>query len=822
MDSNKAAELLAEAHSSLLSRNDFGSAKGLAEEAMELFTQSCNATKATEAFMVCIEADMLQAQLEWHSMLRGFLNFQSRLDMLQQRTLARLSLVQDAEDADMTAEGILQLLLVKIYMARRTLPQLEAAEEAMEECLWLLKNADDRKSLLRSYLLRAELSLLRGQRTAAEEVLHEAQRLLPSDDRFGKAQILHWKGMCRKQDEEIAGLRDAAGFLREAAEIYFELSLPLQSAQEQAVLADVYALMGNNVSALSAAHEASNRMSDEDIVDDTRASLLATMVSVHLDCGDAEAAQDVAAEACRSAGRIGDKWFELIAREQEILILLHGARLDAAMKAARALSDEAAAFGDPDLEAKAHMAMAQTCLRKGYLEDAGIAAEEAVAVLKRSRVSPSAVGSALLGRAQVELVDAKAHTGFGLATALEAEEVYSKVGDAVGAGRACLQQAHAYDAAERLDAAINTCRVAIQKFADVKSRRWQDTALNLLADIWAKAGKVEDALKTREEQRAMLHDAGLRKQEAKALQAISSLYLGMGEQEKALHACNTALNVAKSTKDSFLQISLHLQGIDIQLELARRIDVGEMSDALRHWQDDVLRFADQAAQLAIKSRPSGGSLLGHALYARARALDTFHKPEIATSTAASAVTHFSKDGNKVGMAHAYLLMACQYRGNAMIEECIEHAQLALRALQEAGNTDSEAAANARAILEEVGVQSEEPPAPKQLPTLPKKQEPVQEKEPQPAAPKKELVTFAVVQKKVRDTLANLITEEDDGQIANDVGFAELGLDSLSSMGLRTDLQQAFGVELPPTLAFDYPDIATLASYIFDELASAST
>jgi hypothetical protein len=45
------------------------------------------------------------------------------------------------------------------------------------------------------------------------------------------------------------------------------------------------------------------------------------------------------------------------------------------------------------------------------------------------------------------------------------------------------------------------------------------------------------------------------------------------------------------------------------------------------------------------------------------------------------------------------------------------------------------------------------------------------------------------------------------------GFFEFGMDSLTSLQLRRRLEQALGRPLPSTLAFNYPTIEALASYL---------
>jgi acyl transferase domain-containing protein/acyl carrier protein len=54
-----------------------------------------------------------------------------------------------------------------------------------------------------------------------------------------------------------------------------------------------------------------------------------------------------------------------------------------------------------------------------------------------------------------------------------------------------------------------------------------------------------------------------------------------------------------------------------------------------------------------------------------------------------------------------------------------------------------------------------------------------------------------------------------GSIPRTRGFAHLGMDSLGAIELRTRLEQALDCRLPTTLAFDYPDVEALTTYLLD-------
>lgn len=53
-------------------------------------------------------------------------------------------------------------------------------------------------------------------------------------------------------------------------------------------------------------------------------------------------------------------------------------------------------------------------------------------------------------------------------------------------------------------------------------------------------------------------------------------------------------------------------------------------------------------------------------------------------------------------------------------------------------------------------------------------------------------------------------------------FLESGIDSLGAVQLRNELMTAFGIDLPPTVTFDYPTPAALANWIAKSLPNSSS
>jgi acyl carrier protein len=60
----------------------------------------------------------------------------------------------------------------------------------------------------------------------------------------------------------------------------------------------------------------------------------------------------------------------------------------------------------------------------------------------------------------------------------------------------------------------------------------------------------------------------------------------------------------------------------------------------------------------------------------------------------------------------------------------------------------------------------------------------------------------------------------ESEIRTNLPFAEYGLDSVAALSLFGDIEDAFGLYLEPTVAWDYPTVDTLARHLADEVDNA--
>ncbi|MBC3841103.1 acyl carrier protein [Streptacidiphilus sp. 4-A2] len=73
---------------------------------------------------------------------------------------------------------------------------------------------------------------------------------------------------------------------------------------------------------------------------------------------------------------------------------------------------------------------------------------------------------------------------------------------------------------------------------------------------------------------------------------------------------------------------------------------------------------------------------------------------------------------------------------------------------------------------------------------------------------------------IRTHAAAVLGESGPADIAPELGFVDLGFDSLANLELQDSLHEATGIELPSTLIFDYPTAAALADHLCAEFGTA--
>jgi myxalamid-type polyketide synthase MxaB len=75
---------------------------------------------------------------------------------------------------------------------------------------------------------------------------------------------------------------------------------------------------------------------------------------------------------------------------------------------------------------------------------------------------------------------------------------------------------------------------------------------------------------------------------------------------------------------------------------------------------------------------------------------------------------------------------------------------------------------------------------------------------------------------LHDELARVLGFDPSMQISGRQGFFDLGMDSLMAVELKSRLEASLSLTLPATVAFDYPTLEALGTYVSDLLLEKST
>ncbi len=73
---------------------------------------------------------------------------------------------------------------------------------------------------------------------------------------------------------------------------------------------------------------------------------------------------------------------------------------------------------------------------------------------------------------------------------------------------------------------------------------------------------------------------------------------------------------------------------------------------------------------------------------------------------------------------------------------------------------------------------------------------------------------------VQAALASVLGRPAGSRLSRELGFFDAGMDSITAVDLRNQLQARLGAQLPPTMAFEHPSVADLTGFLLGELFAA--
>ncbi|CAE7030061.1 unnamed protein product [Symbiodinium natans] len=391
-----------------------------------------------------------------------------------------------------------------------------------------------------------------------------------------------------------------------------------------------------------------------------------------------------------------------------------------------------------------------------------------------------------------------------------------------------------------LEEAMKTAQELVSLCNDKNDKKREAIARLMVANIHYTQKDFTQAVMVSREAQALLHDIGAYADEASALRIVAEAYLANGELPQALKAAERSVRLFRGKqKDSEEAQSLQVVStIKLQVLAQDKIRAQRGSPAFA----SALSDAEQAAEAAIAFARSKRfhQQLGQALLIYGQVQLTGLRCDDALKTAEEAMAIFEELGSERDKANVMCLEADAHFTNGNANKALVIVNKALAIFQE--YRDSRGEWIAMNILEQITGPPEEQALPgnewtpeqwaewqrwqqqqqqqqggAQMPQA------LQRQQQEPRArrrtdPGQKLdianVSTDTVRKRVEEIVRFTADLDDSEQIDLDQPLMQVGVTSRTAVGLRNMLSEEMpGVDLPFTLIFDYPSVASIADHV---------
>mmetsp|Transcript_160298 Transcript_160298/g.282826 ORF Transcript_160298/g.282826 Transcript_160298/m.282826 type:complete len:793 (-) Transcript_160298:66-2444(-) len=703
----------------------------------------------------------------------------------------------------------------KVGEAKMLLALAEACSKGSEEslsqakeALSLFRDVKDTKmeagtllALVTMYISSCgkEVDLESGVKDASQAASDALELYQKLGDQKGEAAALHATGMVAAAEDKFEEAIIAA---EEALEIAQDIKDYGMQVVELNAIAQWYAEEGKAGKSLQAALESLDvaRMNNCSMAKEGMA--WQSVVKAYLMKGHTT-------KAVSEAKKGFDRFTDLGASKQiddahvtMFLAYYYNGMNDEAMVELEAAQEVAANRGNKAMEAELLCGSATTFMANGELEKAETAAKKAMELSQEDESWGFYLG------AMNTLVDLKIEsTDYQIAIdiAEEARATFEKAGASSEEGQACLTLAQANIKSGDFSMAGKYAKAAQELAVQEEDEEMEATALLKLTDIYIRDAKFQKASRSADQAKRMFRSLEKPAQEANAQ--------NLGAQ--------AALN-----------------------ETIKKITAGTLSDVKDSW-DKAFAAAEEAVELAkaVPAADSGSWFLAMATATLGQVLIYRKESQAGALTSVQAVNLFIENDDEVGAAYGWVWAAQGAIGLELWPNAKKDAGEGLKIFKRI--KDDAGIAYTESVLAQVEKLAP-PPEPVGPPPGWEQWMAQQGGAAQWKVPGKKMPGFAqvadagpaagggssrqktggtlqlsagisedVVMAKVKDTVLAIIGDEDELEV--DTPLMEAGLTSSTAVVLRDELMEDLpGINLPPTLIFDYPSTTAIVEFIMEK------
>lgn len=379
--------------------------------------------------------------------------------------------------------------------------------------------------------------------------------------------------------------------------------------------------------------------------------------------------------------------------------------------------------------------------------------------------------------------------------ASKARAVYAQRGETFREAICLLLISMAQAMAQSRTEALETATLAREMCLKADVPKGESFALQGLVELCRGQQDYEKALDFAKRRRALTVEVGLQHEVLKAIYSLTHILQERDDLKEAGRAVREGLRLARAMGDQGREALLLMQAT--QINLSNVVAQGGAGKVSRNLIEETTRLAKDAVSIA-KSGVMGGRLRGPALFRQAEALCMTDIPA-ALATAIEAAECFERSGDVQSETHTTLLIAQVHSRNGDRDKAEEVARSTLVKFEEL--KDKNGMQMTQSLLSQLSGQKSQS----------RQQDAEVEQKEVSAAAKTPTLSAEAVRDKIMAIAKQALSDED--VITDDTPLMDSGMDSLSSVSFRNEVQDVFKAKLPASLVFDYPSVGAITAHV---------
>eukprot|EP00928_Gymnodinium_smaydae_P032917 TRINITY_DN23727_c0_g1_i1.p1 TRINITY_DN23727_c0_g1~~TRINITY_DN23727_c0_g1_i1.p1 ORF type:complete len:867 (-),score=212.74 TRINITY_DN23727_c0_g1_i1:42-2642(-) len=805
----EAAVLFSVAEGHLNDDEDFEEALKAAKEALAVFRDVGDSKAVADTLRLIVHAHKAKAELLRFAGGEGGAGDASASEALRDaEEVVQNELEQFRKKGDHRSVGAMLLSLAEVHSHLRTADKREEACKAAQEARELFGQLNEPLLLGSAAYVLANLFVAKLHVHEAAQAAREALECFQqAGDRKREAKSLHVVAIVHMLEDRFQDGIEAA---KQSLSIFRELQLSKMIAFELHSIANWCLGREKAREAIPYAREASELFKKLSYGKGWQAASLSVLIQALVQSGDVQRGLSLGQQALAQFEQAGDLRGKVFVCDALVHAQLGREEVDEALVTATDGLAACRKLGDRRWEAQMLRTVSAIHSHSREWDKASRAVQDAQALSQElgDRAEEAEMCSAL-ARLYVVQKDFKS----ALVAAEEQREIFLQTGERAKQGQALLLSASVKGMDGDLAGALQDAQQSRQLYKDLGDAGGEGGALLLLGDIHLANEEFASSLESAAEARKIFDASKQLKLQAQAHALASKAHLAQDvAPTSALKSANEAVALARKCADLRLEVEMLTLASQAQASVAMAEAAAARDDqskirAMGRGGDKAHKFAQDAMRSAKKLRDQG--LIAASTYAVASAQLVAYRFPQALSAADDAVLKFQALEDKAGEVAATLVRAEVHFLEGKSEKATEVATKAMTMAKAC--KDAEGEYRAYQVLQRIqeeqrgGGTALQNLAPGAGAGAAAAAAPVVEEEPglDPEA----------VLKMVSETVNNAVGGDDE--ILTDSPLMDSGLDSLSAVAFRNDLQKAIGFTLPAALIFDYPTPRAIVGHLVE-------